>query len=444
MREVEELVFHRFAERGFDLHFLETRRIAIHTHGEGQGFVVHELVQAFHGSGRPAFGFHRHDPAVAFEHKIDLARAAVFPPPVKELPASSWFAHGHAKLLGHPLLAQSATQRGGQIRPARKGISRRGVPERMRQSNIQQHDFSQPLVDFPGEGHAMAFRVWNRIAELRHAQQIQRALGLLVFHLTAYEAVSEFGAQLIDDTAQHIVQDSRLHAARVFGKIVSISLDEIALEPAALVSPGTPRIRRHHLRHPPGHQKAVVKFHPQRVGGIAQWNPGRPLLQPLQELLPAMRHQKLHKRHRLHKSERNPAHRHAVFKIPQRKFQQRPCRNHWQLRHLLGKPAQLSQNLRRRLDFIQKQNQPLDGSLHAGSEGEIIQPPPGAAALLPKNPRILRIPVKIHLQKRPPLRSGQLPHQPSLPRLTRSPYDQWFSSLGDKPRRQKIRKNPLH
>ena len=31
--KVEELVFHRLTECGFDLHFLQTRRISIHTHG---------------------------------------------------------------------------------------------------------------------------------------------------------------------------------------------------------------------------------------------------------------------------------------------------------------------------------------------------------------------------------------------------------------------------
>ena len=45
MREVEELVFHGIAERGFDLQFLQTRGISIHAHGESQGFVVHELMR---------------------------------------------------------------------------------------------------------------------------------------------------------------------------------------------------------------------------------------------------------------------------------------------------------------------------------------------------------------------------------------------------------------
>jgi hypothetical protein len=86
------LVFHGIAKRGFDLHFLQTRGISIHAHGERQGFVVHELMQALHGSGCAAFGFHRHDPAVAFHHEVDLADAAVFPPPVEELSSSRGFA----------------------------------------------------------------------------------------------------------------------------------------------------------------------------------------------------------------------------------------------------------------------------------------------------------------------------------------------------------------
>jgi hypothetical protein len=44
MREVEELVFHGFAEGGFDLHFLETRGISIHANGECQRLVMHELM----------------------------------------------------------------------------------------------------------------------------------------------------------------------------------------------------------------------------------------------------------------------------------------------------------------------------------------------------------------------------------------------------------------
>ena len=92
----------------------------------------------------------------------------------------------------------------------------------------------------------------------------------------------------------------------------------------------------------------------QRVRGIAQRKAWRPLCQSLQESFLTMRLQKLWKRHWLHKSEGNPAHRHAVFKIPKREFQQRPGRDHWQLRHLLGKPPQLCQHLRHCLDFIQK------------------------------------------------------------------------------------------
>ena len=105
MRKVEELVFHRLPEGCLDLHFVEARGIPINTNSEGQSFVVHELMQALHRTRSPTFGFHRHDPAVAFNHKINLARAPVFPPPVKDLPASSGFAHGQAELLGHALLA---------------------------------------------------------------------------------------------------------------------------------------------------------------------------------------------------------------------------------------------------------------------------------------------------------------------------------------------------
>jgi hypothetical protein len=45
---------------------------------------------------------------------------------------------------------------------------------------------------------------------------------------------------------------------------------------------------------------------------------------------------------------------------------------------------------------------PPTSCLHASSESEIIEPSSGTTALLPKNPRIFRIPIKIQLQKHPP------------------------------------------
>jgi hypothetical protein len=137
VRQVQELVFHGIAECRFDLHFLQTRGISIHAHGERQVFVVNELMQALHGPGCAAFGFHRHDPALAFHHEVDLADSAVLPPPVEELSSSRGFAHGRPELLGDALLGQCATQRRCHIRPARKGISSWCVPERVCQSDIQ-------------------------------------------------------------------------------------------------------------------------------------------------------------------------------------------------------------------------------------------------------------------------------------------------------------------
>lgn len=321
MREVEELVFHGIAECGFDLHFLECRGISIHAHGERQGFVVHELMQALHGSGCAAFGFQRNDPAVTFHHEVYLADSAVFPPPVEELSPSRGLAYGGTELLSDALLSQSATKRRRHIRPSRKGISSWRVPERVRQSDIQKSYLSQTIIDFPSKRHAVALRVGDRIAELGHAQQIERVLGLLMLHTGAHKAVDKFIAQLIDNTAQDIVQDSRIHAAGVFGKGVSICLDEIALQPTTLAGLCARRISRHHLGHSTGHEIPVVKFHRHRMRGIAQRKAGRPLCQSLQESLLTMRLQKLRKRHWLHKSEGNPAHRHAVFKIPKREFQ---------------------------------------------------------------------------------------------------------------------------
>ena len=90
------------------------------------------------------------------------------------------------------------------------------------------------------------------------------------------------------------------------------------------------------------------------MSGFAQRKAGRPLCQALKQPLLTMRLQEFRKRQGLDKGIRYPAHWHAVFKIPKREFQQRPRRDHRQLRHLLGKPPQLRQHLRRRLDFIQK------------------------------------------------------------------------------------------
>jgi hypothetical protein len=104
---------------------------------------------------------------------------------------------------------------------------------------------------------------------LGHAQQIERVLGLLMFHSGIHKAVDKFIAQLIDNTAQDIVQDPWIHAARVFGKVVSVSLDEIALQTPTLAGLRACGIRRYHLGHSTGHQIPVVKFHRHRMRGIA-------------------------------------------------------------------------------------------------------------------------------------------------------------------------------
>jgi hypothetical protein len=104
---------------------------------------------------------------------------------------------------------------------------------------------------------------------LGHAQQIERVLGLLMFHSGIHKAVDKFIAQLIDNTAQDIVQDPWIHAARVFGKVVSVSLDEIALQTPTLAGLRACGIRRYHLGHSTGHKIPVVKFHRHRMRGIA-------------------------------------------------------------------------------------------------------------------------------------------------------------------------------
>ena len=192
-------------EGGFYLHSLKARGVAVEAHSKCEGFVVQELMEAFHCSGSAAFCFHRHDQTIAFQHEVDLAGASVFPPPVEKLPASGGLANGDAELLRNALFAESAAQGGGHIRPAREGISCWCIPDSMSQPHIEEHHFLQALIDFPGQRHSVALRVGNPLGELRHAEQFEGSPGLLVLHLAAHMAVDELASQLVDHSPQDIV-----------------------------------------------------------------------------------------------------------------------------------------------------------------------------------------------------------------------------------------------
>ena len=58
MRQVEQCVAHGLALGGGDFHGLQAGRIPVEAQRQRQAFVVHELVEAFHGAGGPAFHLH--------------------------------------------------------------------------------------------------------------------------------------------------------------------------------------------------------------------------------------------------------------------------------------------------------------------------------------------------------------------------------------------------
>ncbi len=120
MRQVEHGVAHRLALGGGEIHGLQAGGIAVETQRQWQAFVVHELVEAFHRTGRAAFYFHGKDRAVEFEQVIDFSGAPPLAPPVEQLPRLSETAAEQVELLGGHLFADAAADGGGQGLPNAK------------------------------------------------------------------------------------------------------------------------------------------------------------------------------------------------------------------------------------------------------------------------------------------------------------------------------------
>ncbi len=261
VRKVEQRVAYRLALGGGYLHGLQAGRIAVEAQSQWQGFVVHELVEAFHGTGGSAFDLHGKNSGVEFQQVIDFPGAATLAPPVEQLPIACEATAEQVELLGGHLLADASPNAGSQGFPAWEMAERGGVPQGMSQAHVQQGGLAQAVVFLRRERQAVGGRVRDELAKACRREHLQGTARGLQLHPVSHGAIDELFAQGGHHRKQHLAQDPGVDAPGVFGKIVLIGVQQVALEISAGFGIGSLRVRSHHRWHAADHLVAVEPLH---------------------------------------------------------------------------------------------------------------------------------------------------------------------------------------
>ena len=312
----------------------------------------------------------------------------------------------------------------------------------MGQSDVEQRHLADAVAGLGGKRNAVGAAVRNQVTQPSHDQGIQGLLRLVMLDAVTNPAVDELAAQRGDHGEQHRIQQPMLGAAGVLGEVVAIGLQQVPLQGAALRRRGARGVLRHHAGHAADHGIPLVPA----AGGIVRRGRQRflraPPRQPVaQRRLPVSR-EELGEAQRLHVPVANTSHRHAVREVGKAELQQRPGRDHRQLRLLLREPAQIRQHLGRRLHLVKEQHRLLRGGRYPQRQREIVED--AARVRLVEVAPQPRVALEVRLHQDAPRPRRPVPHQPGLAYLPGAADHQRAARPGMEPVVEEGREHPFH